>query len=282
MSMEAELDYTKTAQENAAAYFGKAKEAKKKKEGAEQAIKKLEKRVKELESEKLVSKEIRKSEEREWYEKFYWFFASNGMLAIGGRSAQQNELINAKYFDAKDFFFHANVFGASAVVLKDGVEASKEAKEEAAQFAACFSKAWENGSASVDVFSAKREQVSKSENKGYLAAGSFLISGEKEWHRNVKLELAAYSAENKINVQNQFADANAYVKVLPLSIIVNSSKLNIVPQLTYSRAGSVKGIKLTPGKTKKSDAAKAIAKKLNYNDIDYIMQHLPPGGFSLD
>ena len=279
--MEAELDYTKSAQQNAEAYFDRAKEAKRKLEGAEQAVKRLEQRIADLEKEKTVSKELHKKEEREWYEKFYWFFASNGMLAIGGRSAQQNEEVVSKYFESGDLFFHANIFGASVVILKDGANAGKEAKEEAAQFAACFSKAWESGQSAVDVFSARKEQVSKSAAKGSLGTGSFLISGEREWHRNVKLELAALVSENKIGVQKQFENTNAYVKILPLSIIVNAKKLNIIPYLTYSRSAQNVGMKLTPGKLKKSDAAKAISNKLDYKDLDYIMQHLPPGGFSL-
>jgi hypothetical protein len=279
--MEAELDYTKSAQENANAYFEKSKEAKRKVEGAEQAIKKLELKVVELEKHKLVSKEIKKSEEREWYEKFYWFFASNGMLAIGGRSAQQNELINSKYFDKDDLFFHANIFGASVVVLKNGVNASDEAKAEAAQFAACFSSAWENGQSSVDVFSAGREKVSKSESKGYLGTGSFLISGDREWYRNMKLELYAFFAESRIRLQGKTEQDNALISAAPLSIVVNASKFNVVPSLTY-KAGDTKGTKMVPGEMKKSDAAKTLAKKLGYNDIDYIMQHLPPGEFSIE
>ncbi|MDE1873783.1 MAG: DUF814 domain-containing protein [Candidatus Micrarchaeota archaeon] len=279
--MEAELDYTKSAQQNAEDYFDRSKEAKRKLEGAEQAVKRLEQRMRDVEKEKTVSKELHKKEEREWYEKFYWFFTSGGKLAIGGRSAQQNEEVVAKYLESSDLFFHANIFGASVVVLKNGESAGGEEREEAAQFAACFSKAWESGQSAVDVFSARKGQVSKSQAKGSLGTGSFLISGDREWHRNVKLELAALVAENKIDVQKQFDNANALVKVLPLSVVVNARKLSIIPYLTYTRASKAAGLKLAPGKTKKSDAAKLIAKKLGYGDVDYIMQHLPPGGFSI-
>jgi len=273
--MEAELEYTRSAQENAEAYFDKSKEAKKKLEGAEQAIKKLEQRVKELEKGKFIAKELKKKEEREWYENFYWFFTSNGMLAIGGRSAQQNEQVNAKYFDAKDVFFHANVFGASVVVLKNGEDASDEIKEEVAQFAASFSKAWEDGLSNVDVFSAKREQVSKSESTGHLATGSFLISGSRAWHRNVKLELYAFLSEKKKGPENKMNP--------PLqSVLANTGKFSVVPAITFRKATELKGVRLVQGKIKKSDAAKTLAKKLGYTDIDYIMQHLPPGEFSLE
>lgn len=261
--MEAELDYTKSAQQNAEAYFEKAKEAERKLKGAEDAAKKLEQRIVNLEKEKTTTKELHKKEERGWYEKFYWFYTSGGQLAIGGRSAQQNELVNAKYFENNDLFFHANVFGASAVVLKDGNAAGNESKEEAAQFAACFSKAWENGQSAVDVFSARREQVSKSQNKGYLGTGSFLISGDREWYRNVRLELRACMQEAK----NSKAGAHA---------------LAIAPAKAYAAMGLKEGIRLTPGDRKKSDVAKSIAKRFSVNDIDYIIQHLPPGEFSVD
>jgi predicted ribosome quality control (RQC) complex YloA/Tae2 family protein len=264
---EADLDYTLSAQKNAEKYFEESKEAKRKIEGAEQAIARLEKKVKELEEKKLISKELTKREEREWYEKFYWFFTSEGTLAIGGRSAQQNELINAKYFDEGDIFFHANVFGASFVVLKDGSSASEKIKAEAAQFAACFSKAWDEGQSSVDVFSAKRDQVSKSQASGYLATGSFLIKGEREWYRNVKLELRAFISETKKKSENA-----AEVKI---------NKFNIAPELTCTNSRIADGSRMVSGKMKKSDAAKMLSKKLGYADIDYIMQHLPSGSFSL-
>jgi predicted ribosome quality control (RQC) complex YloA/Tae2 family protein len=260
--MEAELDYTRSAQQNAEAYFEKAKEAKRKLEGAKQAIERLEQRLNDAEKEKTASRELYKKEEREWYEKFYWFFTSNYLLAIGGRSAQQNELINAKYFDANDLLFHANIFGASAVVLKNGANSSAEVKEEAAQFAACFSKAWESGQSAVDVFSARRDQVSKSQNRGYLGTGSFLISGEREWYRNVKLEICACNREIS-------------------GIKGRKSVLSVAPASTCMKLGLRDLICLRPGDKRKSDIAKLIAKRFGARDIDYIMQHLPPGGFSV-
>ena len=55
----------------------------------------------------------------------------------------------------------------------------------------------------------------------------------------------------------------------------------MVPILTCMALGVKRYLLLKPGNTKKSDAAKAIAQKLKFEDIDYIMQHLPPGGFSI-
>jgi hypothetical protein len=281
--MEIGIDYTKSAQDNARHYFEESKEAKRKLEGAKQAITRLEEKVKSLEKSKVIEKKIRKKEEKEWYEKFYWFFASNGMLAIGGRSAQQNEEVVSKYLGPEDIFFHANIFGASAVVLKGGKGAAEEVREEAAQFAACFSKAWENGLSAVDVFAVGKEQISKSTQAGSLGTGSFLISGEREWFKNVKLELWAFSAETRITLKHGQKYNEKTIRSAPhnLAILVNAAKFNIVPASTYSRIGSMVGVELTPGNVKKSEAAAKLSKKLNCDNIDYIMQHLPPGEFHI-
>ncbi len=259
--MEFNIDFTKTAQENANHYFESAKRARKKAEGAETAIKDLESRLgKELES-RAPEKELRKLVKKEWYEKFNWFITSNNMLVIGGRSAQQNEEINSKYFTEKDLFFHADIFGASLVLLKDGIDASPNILDEAAQFAASFSRAWEGGSSSVDVYSLKRGQVSKSKEKGSLGTGSFLLTGERMWHRHMPLELAAFVREEKTEEK--------------------SVSISITPLSTCKALGIKKYLLLKPGRIKKSDAAKEIAKAFKYDDLDHIMQHLPPGSFSI-
>ena len=255
--METQIDLTKSAQDNANDYFIRSKRAKKKLEGAQQSVLDLEKKLEGARSrlERSASKKkVKIITKQEWYEKFNWFFTSSGMLAIGGRDAVQNEAINSKHFESGDLFFHADIFGASLVVLKEGRDASEESKLEVAQFAACHSSAWKQNLSTVDVYALKREQVSKSSSKGSLGTGSFAMSGEREWFRSVKLELAAFIDENK--------------------------KLNFVPGSTFELLGK-KGVRILIGKSKKSDAAKQVAKRLEYDDLDYIMQQLPAGEFGI-
>lgn len=254
--MEVEIDFTKSAQDNADGYFERAKKAKRKSEGAAKAAKELEESLKKLDKEIVVRKEVKKVEKREWYEKFNWFFASDGSLAIGGRSADQNEELNSKYFENDDLFFHADIFGASAVILKNGAAAGREVKEEAAQFAGSFSSAWENGQSSVDVYSLGREQVTKSRNEGALGKGSFLLKGEREWYRNVRLELCA-ALDERIG------------------------KVEILPETACRRLGIGNFVLISTGRLKKSDAAKATAKLLGYDNVDYLMQHMPAGTFAV-
>ena len=168
----------------------------------------------------MVEKKLKERQKREWYEKFNWFVTSGGLLAIGGRSAMQNDEINSKHFSEGDLFFHADIFGASAVVLKGGAQSSDEAQQEAAQFAACYSSAWESGQSYVDVFAAGREQVSKSA-KGRLPTGSFAISGEREWFKAMRLELYAFlqksgDGPDRLNVVPELA----YLAIRPASAVM--------------------------------------------------------------
>jgi predicted ribosome quality control (RQC) complex YloA/Tae2 family protein len=254
--MEIEIEFTKSAQKNADEYFEKSKKAKRKAEGAEKSIRDLEEALGRLEGQVVSKKEVKTVEKREWYEKFNWFFASDGSLVIGGRSADQNDELYSKYFEANDLFFHSDIFGASAVILKGGLESGREIRIEAAQFAASFSSAWESAQTTVDVYSLRKEQVTKGRNEGALGKGSFLLKGEREWYRNSTLELVAFFNEK-------------------------FGKVEIAPLITAKKLELKRYVMLSVGKTKKSDAAKYISRELGYHNIDYIMQHIPTGPFAL-
>ncbi|MGC8669960.1 MAG: NFACT RNA binding domain-containing protein, partial [Candidatus Micrarchaeia archaeon] len=252
--MEVKIDFTLSAQQNADLYYKKAKKLLIKKNGAKDAIEELNKRLNEIKKHSVEeTHKVKVTTNKEWFEKFHWFFTSDGLLVISGSDAHQNELINSRYFEDQDLFFHADIFGASATLLKNGANATLSSKEEAAQFAGCFSSAWGRMLSTIDVYALRRDQVSKSTNKGSLGTGSFLLKGEREWFKGVSLEL---------------------------SMFLEKGKLIVMPQLAFSRIG-YKGIfvNIKEGNMKKSDAAKTIAKILGYDDIDEIMRALPAGGF---
>ncbi len=259
--MKIEIDFTKSAQENASEYYGRAKRAKAKAEGAGEAVKRLEAKLKSLKKKEAAQpkekKQIIKARKQQWYEKFHWFFASNGALVIGGRDAHQNEMLNSKHFEDSDLFFHADIFGASVTILKGGESAGKEVREEVAQFAACNSSAWKDGMGSVNVYAMRRSQVSKSTGKGSLGTGGFLLTGEREWYRGVALKLVVYMGEDGLRVMPHV----------------------MLPRMT-GKIG--RHVTLIPGDEKKSDAAKSIGAYLSYNDIDHIMQQLPTGSFRIE
>lgn len=127
-----------------------------------------------------------------WYERFRWFFSSDGFLVVAGKSAESNEVLLKRHTDPTDIVFHADIPGAAFVVIKSqGMEVTDVTKREAAEFSAANSKAWSRGLGTIDIFSVPRSKVSKSPPSGqYLPKGSFMVEGEREWYRNLELKLA--------------------------------------------------------------------------------------------
>lgn len=124
---------------------------------------------------------------KRWYHRFRWFFTRDGTLVLGGRDASQNEELVKKYLEGGDRFVHADVHGASVVVVKG----ETGCMDEVAIFAASYSGAWKSGHFSADVYSVSPDQVSKTPESGeYVSRGSFIIRGERSWQRDVQLEIA--------------------------------------------------------------------------------------------
>lgn len=164
-------------EQNAGRYYDIIKKFKKKKEGALAAmartvVKKTQKRRTIIPMKKL------------WYHRFRWFITSDGIVVLGGRDASQNEELVKKYMAGGDLFVHADVHGASVVIVKG----KTERMDEVAQFAVSYSGAWRSGHASADVYSALPPQVSKTPESGeFVARGSFIVRGERTYYRNIPL-----------------------------------------------------------------------------------------------
>lgn len=261
--MRIRLNITKNVHENAAAYYSEAKEAREKIKGVEKAIVETKKEIEHAKKEQAAEEKKRADEtkvarKKAWYEKFHYFFTGggnpelgtgNGKLVIGGRSADQNDLAYKTYFDAEDLFFHADIQGGAACILKNGIAAGENELLEVAQFAASFSNAWKNGNAAVDVYCVKKEQVSKHATGGFIAKGAFAIVGERKWFRKTELKL-------KIGV------AEGIATVLP----ANSSKR------------IEKEIFIVPGVEEKGAVVKKLVKLLGVHPDD--VQNLLPAGRS--
>ncbi|MEM2137559.1 MAG: NFACT RNA binding domain-containing protein [Candidatus Anstonellaceae archaeon] len=256
--MKIRLDWRKSAQENAAAYYSLSKEYAKKEEGARGAIAETEKEIEKARSEGAIASAKAAADaapkmkrKREWFEKYRWFYTSEGKLVVAGRDAKQNDLLVSKVMADADLFFHADIQGAPATILVGGKKASGQEKKEAAQFAASHSSAWKIGSAAVDVYAVEKGQLSKHAQGGYVGAGGFAISGEREWFRATPLGLA-------IGMEG------AVAACLPIC----HPKASSLPVL------------LSPGNYEKGKAAKLIAGALKAN-ADEILLALPPGRFSI-
>jgi hypothetical protein len=119
-----------------------------------------------------------------WYHRFRWFLTSDGIVVLGGRDASQNEELVKKYMGGQDLFVHADVHGASVVIVKG----KTGHMDEVAQFAASYSGAYRSGHFSADVYSVLPSQVSKTPESGeFISRGSFIVRGERTWYRNVPL-----------------------------------------------------------------------------------------------
>jgi len=135
---------------------------------------------------------------KNWYEKYRWFYTSEGFLAVAGKDASSNNALIRKHLEKDDLVFHSEVRGAPILILKNGVNSSEKSIIEAAQFAACYSRAWREGLQYVSVYYVKPEQVSLSPPPGhYLPKGGVIIKGERKY-LNVKLELAIGVEDDKL------------------------------------------------------------------------------------
>jgi predicted ribosome quality control (RQC) complex YloA/Tae2 family protein len=167
-------------EQNAGRYHDVIKKFRKKKAGALVAMQNVP-----------VKKKVQKREfvplKKLWYHRFRWFITSDGVVVLGGRDASQNEELVKKYLTGGDLFVHADVHGASVVIVKG----KTGRMDEVAQFAASYSGAWRSGHFSADVYSALPSQVSKTPESGeFVARGSFIVRGERTYYRNVPLAVA--------------------------------------------------------------------------------------------
>ena len=156
----------------------------------EKTVKKLEKLKNKTESEKdiILVSEIRK---KNWYERYRWFFTTDGLLTIGGRDAASNSAVIRKHLDKNDRVFHGDIFGSPFFVLKDAQNAPDRSMNEIAHATVCFSRAWREGMYGVSAYWVNPDQVKKSAPSGeFLPKGSFTIEGQRNFIRSETLRLA--------------------------------------------------------------------------------------------
>jgi len=156
----------------------------------EKTEKKLEKFQNKTESEKdlIVVSEIRK---KNWYERYRWFFTSDGFLAIGGRDAASNSAVVRKHLVKNDKIFHGDIFGSPFFILKEAENAPDTSMNEVAHATVCFSRAWREGLYGVSAYWVNPEQVKKSAPSGeFLPKGSFTIEGQRNFIKSDTLRLA--------------------------------------------------------------------------------------------
>ncbi len=132
--------------------------------------------------------EIRK---KNWFERYRWFYTSDGFLAIGGRDASSNSAVIRKHLEKNDKVFHAEIFGSPFFILKNSEEATPASINEVANATVCFSRAWREAMYGMSAYWVEPEQVKKAAPSGqYLPKGSFTIDGQRNFVKISSLKLA--------------------------------------------------------------------------------------------
>ena len=141
-----------------------------------------------LEKKEILFEEVRK---KNWYERYRWFFTSDGILAIGGRDAPSNSAVVRKHLEKNDKIFHGDIFGSPFFILKDAENAPSRSMNEVAHATVCFSRAWREGMHGLSAYWVYPDQVKKSAPSGqFLPKGSFTIEGKRNFVNIPSLKLA--------------------------------------------------------------------------------------------
>nr|XP_023014500.1 nuclear export mediator factor NEMF homolog [Leptinotarsa decemlineata] len=182
-----DVDLALSAFANARRYYDQKRSAARKQqktiESQSKALKSAERKTKQTLKEVQTITNINKVRKTYWFEKFFWFISSENYLVIAGRDQQQNELIVKRYMKPTDVYVHADIHGASSVIIKNpsGQPVPPKTLNEAGTMAICYSVAWE-AKVITNAYWVWGEQVSKTAPTGeYLTTGSFMIRGKKNF-----------------------------------------------------------------------------------------------------
>ncbi len=249
--MKVTISIHKSVQENAAFYYERSKHSRKKIEGAKKAYEATLEKIKNFEARE-KPKEIKVERKKEWYERFRWYKSSEGKIVIGGRDATSNDIIVKKYTEDDDLVFHTEMPGSPFVVIKaEKKEITEQEINEAAEFCASNSKAWNQGLAASDVFYVKPNQLKQDHG---LGKGSFNVDGPRKFLKGL--------VQQGIGLLE-----NGRVMGGPVEAVKKHCKHFFV---------------IKQGSEKKSDIAKDLKYKLGKLanaevSLDDVMQALPPG-----
>lgn len=232
----------------------------------------------ERESRKIITER----REKQWYERYRWFYTSDGRLSVGGRDATSNSVIVNRHLSADDVVFHADLHGSPFFVLANRDNRENPGDEvvlELGQATVSFSRAWKDELGSADAYWVFGDQVSKSAPSGeYLPRGSFFIEGKKNLVRHLKVELAiglAFHLPDHTETENERHEG---------AVVVCGPDKSI-------SSYCVSKVRISPGKERPSEFAKRVkqqlvngVKDLNAKEtakkitIDEIIRVLPSGG----
>ena len=184
------------------------------------------------------------------YEQFRWFFTSDGVLVVGGKSDEQNEVVVRDFLRPEYFVMHTSEPGSPFMIVQTK-NPSKKDLDESAVVCACFSKQWKLGEKEISVDIFKGEQIYKVKS---MKTGTLGVKDERKT-----------------------------VKVKPeLAVVIQKGKLRAVPKTTKEEVLA----KIKPGNLSKEEAVEKISKKIRDKyqlpvSKEEIMSAIPSGNLSV-
>lgn len=187
-----DIDLGLSAWANSTEYFDSKKTAASKEErtlqASERALKSHEKKVAEdlkkgLKQEKEVLRPVRK---QQWFEKYIYFISSDGYMVLGGKDAQQNEIIYRRYLRKGDVYVHSDLKGSIPMIIKNNPNTPDapippSTLSQAGNLSVCTSEAWDS-KAVMSAWWVLADGVTKTGQTGeFLPPGVFNIKGKKEF-----------------------------------------------------------------------------------------------------
>jgi len=128
---------------------------------------------------------------KEWYERYRWFFTSDGLLAIGGRDASSNSSVIRKHLEKDDKVFHAEIVGSPFFLLKNSSDNTVTSVKETAHATVCFSRAWREGLYGLNAYWVTSDQIKTAAPSGqFIAKGSFIVEGTRSFVQVTTLQLS--------------------------------------------------------------------------------------------
>ena len=183
-----------------------------------------------------------------WFERYYWFVSSNGLIVAGGKSKRNNQTIVKRYTKPHDLILNADV-EAPIVVIKNDQKIfplPAETIYEAAELVAAYSAAWNEKKESIPVFYILPEQISV----------DLIIQGEKKYLEKIKPRLSiGIKQEDVWNAKLIFGPPTAVKKQTPYMItlvpgdrsaddIVNEIRKELLLKIPYEIKQATEGIEL--------------------------------------
>ena len=200
-----------------------------------------------------------------WFEQFNWFFTSDNLLFISGKTADQNELIVKRYMEDSDIYIHSEAFGSGSGIIKnpsklDIPNTSPSSLIECGCFLISHTKAWESG-VSNSAYWVHPSQVSKTPETGeYITKGSFIIRGHKNFIRVDRMELGLGIIFKVVGKEGYVGQVNKDERIEYALPILS----------TYSAQSTYKfKVKVIPGTQKITKALKEVMSNFNKKTNQY-------------